>query len=378
MTERPKQNPEYNKEKVFQSFLSDLQEAYTQADSMEQCAACIFKCLQEDRRCQKTKRAGRYPGDFVYLSAFMEIWRDYGAGKYSEENGDQMKRVKWIIFGISIALMAGCSGKKAAEVSADEKNVESTEEEQNVLDFVDAHGERYTVEINEAVEKNPYDNELFVKDDNHKISYEDKKYISRLGVDVSVFQGDIDWEQVKAAGYEFAILRIGYRGYGEEGTLNADEKFEQNLENARKAEMDVGVYFFSQAVNEEEAKEEADFVLEHLRGQELQMPVVYDPEHILEDEARTDDVAGEQFTDNAETFCKAVEEAGYDAMIYSNMLWEAYELDLEKLSDYPIWYADYEALPQTPYRFCMWQYSSTGSVPGIEGNVDLNIQLLKK
>ena len=89
---------------------------------------------------------------------------------------------------------------------------------------------------------------------------------------------------------EFAILRIGYRGYGEEGTLNADEKFEQNLENARKAGIDVGVYFFSQAVNEEEAKEEADFVLEHLKGQELQMPVVYDPEHILEDEARTDGV----------------------------------------------------------------------------------------
>ena len=75
---------------------------------------------------------------------------------------------------------------------------------------------------------------------------------------------------------------------------------------------------------------------------------------------------------------KIVYEAGYDAMIYSNMLWEAYELDLEKLSDYPVWYADYEELPQTPYRFSMWQYSSTGSVPGIEGNVDLNIQLLKK
>ena len=243
--------------------------------------------------------------------------------------------------------------------------------------FVDAHGECYTVEINEAVAKNPYDKALFVKNEN-KISYEDKKYTSRLGVDVSVFQGDIDWEQVKAASYEFAILRIGYRGYGEEGTLNADEKFEQNMENARKAGIDVGVYFFSQAVNEEEAKEEADFVLEHLKGQELQMPVVYDPEHILEDEARTDGVTGEQFTQNAKVFCKEIEEAGYDAMIYSNMLWEAYELDLEKLLDYPVWYADYEELPQTPYRFSMWQYSSTGSVPGIEGNVDLNIQLLKK
>ena len=261
-----------------------------------------------------------------------------------------MKKVRWIIFGMLVALLTGCSGKKAAETSADAKNVKNT------LDFVDAHGECYTVEINEAVAKNPYDNALFAKTEN-KISYEDDKYTSRLGVDVSVFQGDIDWEQVKAAGYEFAILRIGYRGYGEEGTLNADEKFEQNLKNARKAGMDVGVYFFSQAVNEEES----DFVLEHLKGQELQMPVVYDPEHILEDEARTDGVTGEQFTQNAKVFCKAIEEAGYDAMIYSNMLWEAYELDLEKLSDYPVWYADYEELPQPPYRFSMWQYSSTVS-----------------
>ena len=287
-----------------------------------------------------------------------------------------MRRGTWIIFGMLVVLLAGCSGKKTAEVLKNAKNTESTDEN-NMLDFVDAHGEHYTVEINEAIGKNPYDNALFAKTEN-KISYEDDKYTSRLGVDVSVFQGDIDWEQVKAAGYEFAILRIGYRGYGEEGTLNADEKFEQNLKNARKAGMDAGVYFFSQAVNEEEAKEEADFVLEHLKGQELQMPVVYDPEHILEDEARTDGVTGEQFTQNAKVFCKAIEEAGYDAMIYSNMLWEAYELDLEKLSDYPVWYADYEEFPQTPYRFSMWQYSSTGSVPGIGGNVDLDIQFVKR
>jgi len=183
------------------------------------------------------------------------VWCDKSAGKYSEENGDQMRRGKWIIFGMLVVLLAGCSGKKTEEISADAKNAESTNEK-NTLDFVDAHGERYTVEINEAVAKNPYDKALFVKNEN-KISYEDKKYTSRLGVDVSVFQGDIDWEQVKAAGYEFAILRIGYRGYGEEGTLNADEKFEQNMENARRAGIDVGVYFFSQAVNEEEAKEEA-------------------------------------------------------------------------------------------------------------------------
>ena len=101
-----------------------------------------------------------------------------------------MRRGKWIIFGMLVALLAGCSGKKTAETSADAKNAESTDEK-NTLDFVDAHGERYTVEINEAVAKNPYDKAFFVKNEN-KISYEDKKYTSRLGVDVSVFQGDID------------------------------------------------------------------------------------------------------------------------------------------------------------------------------------------
>lgn len=108
-----------------------------------------------------------------------------------------MRRGTWIIFGMLVALLAGCSGKKTAETSADAKNAESTDEK-NTLDFVDAHGEHYTMEINEAVAKNPYDNALFVKNEN-KVNYEDKNYTSRLGVDVSVFQGDIDWDQVKSS-----------------------------------------------------------------------------------------------------------------------------------------------------------------------------------
>lgn len=292
-----------------------------------------------------------------------------------------MRRKYWIMIGLAVVLLTGCSGEKRTEVSGEIKNTQEEESvagtEKNMLDFVDAHGEKHSVEVNAAVSSSPYDTALFTKD-GEQLHYEDDNYVSRLGVDVSVFQGEIDWNQVKAAGYDFAILRVGYRGYGEEGTLNSDEKFEENLAGARAAGLDVGVYFFAQAVNDEEAKEEAEFVLEHLQGQELQLPVVYDPEHILEDEARTDGVSGEQFTRNTQIFCEAVEAAGYDAMIYSNMMWEAYELDLEQLSDYPIWYADYEALPQTPYMFEMWQYSSTGIVPGIEGNVDLNIQLMRK
>ena len=152
-----------------------------------------------------------------------------------------MKKVRWIIFGMLVALLAGCSGKKTAETSADAKNAESTDEK-NTLDFVDAHGERYTVKINEAVAKNPYDKALFVKNEN-KISYEDKKYTSRLGVDVSVFQGDIDWEQVKAAGYEFAILRIGYRGYGEEGTPKCIARQKRNQNDQQTTGKDQKNFF---------------------------------------------------------------------------------------------------------------------------------------
>jgi GH25 family lysozyme M1 (1,4-beta-N-acetylmuramidase) len=199
-----------------------------------------------------------------------------------------------------------------------------------------------------------------------------------LGVDVSHHQHYIDWEKVKAQGYEFAILRIGYRGYGKTGSLNRDKEFERNLQNAHAAGLDVGVYFFAQAINEEEAREEAELVLEILNGRSLELPVVYDPESILDAEARTDNVSGEQFTKNTQVFCEIIKNAGYEPMVYSNMLWEAYELDLTQLQGIPVWYADYEPLPQTPYHFEYWQYTNEGTVDGISGGVDLNIQMMLK
>lgn len=254
---------------------------------------------------------------------------------------------------------------------------EASKKEEKILEFVDAFGNPYKVKINPDIARKKYRDKNFSYKEG-KMIYKDDKYSSRLGVDVSHHQGKIDWEKVKEDGYEFAIIRIGYRGYGTEGTLNLDNRFHENIKDAQRAGLDVGVYFFAQAINEEEALEEAEFVLKHLKGYELELPVAYDPESILYDEARTDDVTGEQFTKNAKVFCKRIRKAGYETMIYSNMLWEAYELDLKKLSDYPIWYADYEPLPQTPYDFVMWQYTSRGTVDGIDGSVDLNIQFLER
>lgn len=291
-----------------------------------------------------------------------------------------------------MCLLCGCGEKKADTVQESEAVVEQEElaeemevsdvpdvkpKEPQILKFVDAYGAPYQVEIDPEVKRHNYDLEAFVHSGD-SLAYQDARYSYRLGIDVSHYQGEIDWQKVKASGIAFVIIRLGFRGYGAEGVMKADSKFEQNLEGARAVGLDVGVYFFSQAINENEAVEEAEFVLEHLNGRDLQLPIVYDPETILHDEARTDDVTGEQFTKNTIAFCERVEEAGYKPMVYCNMLWQAYELDLKELSDYPIWYADYEPYPQTPYDFAYWQYSSEGKVDGIQGNVDMNIQLIER
>ncbi len=286
-------------------------------------------------------------------------------------------------------LLTGCAGSETEETpgrNSDDKTREvsdlnidaetEAEEEPEILHFIDVYQNPYQVEINPDVEKHNYKAECFIHSGD-LLAYEgDENYTYRLGVDVSEHQGYVDWQQLKDNGFDFAFIRLGYRGYGQEGNIRLDQEFRRNMQNAQEAGLDVGVYFFAQAVNEDEALEEADFVLENLEGYTLQLPVVYDPESILDDEARTDNVTGEQFTENTEVFCSAIADAGYDPMIYANMLWEAFELDLEQLSEYPLWYADYEPSPQTPYHFDFWQYTNEGNVPGIEGNADLNIQMI--
>lgn len=273
---------------------------------------------------------------------------------------------------------AGNESQDSADTDADQKKKDKQikKDKAEILHFVDVYQNPYQVEINPEVKKHDYKDDFFVHN-GHLLTYEgDDNYTSRLGVDVSEHQGYVDWQTLKDNGFSFAFIRLGYRGYGQEGRICLDKEFHRNIQNAQAAGFDVGVYFFAQAVNEEEAREEADFVLQNLQGYTLQLPVVYDPESILDDEARTDNVSGEQFTKNTEVFCSAVAEAGYDPMIYANMLWEAFELDLEKLSEYPLWYADYEPAPQTPYHFRFWQYTNVGQVPGITGNADLNIEMI--
>lgn len=247
--------------------------------------------------------------------------------------------------------------------------------------FQDVEENSYRAELLENVPRNTYDfSNLHTDEKTGFKTYEDEEngVDSRIGIDVSEFQGeDIDWKQVRGSGIEFAIIRLGYRAYGETGELVQDDMFDRNVQGALDAGLDVGVYFFSQAVTPGEAVEEAEFVLEHIRGYEIDGPVVYDTEEIKGDTARTDNNTRQEFTNYCKVFCDTIEHSGYDPMIYANMKWMAFTLDMEQLTDYSFWYADYHDVPQCPYDYEIWQYSENGAVPGINANVDLNVWFQK-
>ena len=189
-----------------------------------------------------------------------------------------------------------------------------------------------------------------------------------LGIDVSRYQGDIDWQQVKAAGVEFVMVRLGNRGISE-GTLYEDAFAKQNLQGAKEAGLKVGAYFYSQALNVAEAEEEAALALEILDGFPLDMPLAFD----WEQESRTENMDARTLTDCTKAFCAAVEKAGYQPMIYFNSFQAKELLHLLELREIPWWLAMYEVTMEFPYRMDRWQYSGTGTSPGIEGSVDLNL-----
>lgn len=191
------------------------------------------------------------------------------------------------------------------------------------------------------------------------------------GIDVSVWQGEIDWQQVKDSGVEFAIIRVGGRGMTE-GGFYTDDNAQGYYEGATAAGLKVGAYFFSQAITVEEAVEEAEFVLDAVKDWDVQMPLVFDWEYMGGD-VRTSKMDSRTLTDMAKAFCDTIAAAGYEPMIYFGRNQSMNMIKLEELVDYPFWLAMYSTIMDYPYKVDMWQYTDQGTVPGIEGNVDLNL-----
>ena len=227
----------------------------------------------------------------------------------------------------------------------------------------------------EGMPLNPYDREGFSLDQRGRVAYSHRGKQAKTGIDVSVYQKEIDWQAVAEDGIDFAILRLGYRGYTE-GGLFLDQYFEQNLQGALDAGLEVGVYFFSQAVTPEEAEAEADYVLEVLGGREISYPVAFDWEPIAPgSNARTDGLDNDVLTRCADAFCQRIREAGLRPAVYFNQSLGYLRYDLRELTDYDLWLAEYDDVPDFYYHFDLWQYTHTGRVAGIEGDVDLDLDL---
>ena len=195
-----------------------------------------------------------------------------------------------------------------------------------------------------------------------------------MGIDVSKWNGNIDWNAVRNSGVSYAIIRCGYRG-SSSGVLVEDPKFVSNIKGAKAAGLRVGVYFFSQAVSEAEAIEEASMALKLAGGYGLDFPIFLDVEA---SGGRGDGISASTRTAVCKAFCETVRNSGYSAGIYANKTWLTSYINTGSLTSYKIWLAQYAASPSyTATRYDMWQYSSKGSVSGISGNVDMNISYFK-
>lgn len=234
-------------------------------------------------------------------------------------------------------------------------------------------GQYYFFPILESLAKNTYDPDAFMADgDGVMHYYVDGERASRKGIDVSRYQDKIDWEKVAGDEVDYAFIRLGIRGYTE-GEILEDETFERNISGALKNDIDVGVYFFTQAMSVEEAEEEAEFVIDSITPYKVTYPVVLDVEAVTSTNARGNDLTSKERTEYCIAFCEKIKEAGYTPMIYGNLKTFMLLLNIEELEEYDKWFAYYDEAYYFPYDFKIWQYTNKGKVAGIKGDVDLNI-----
>ena len=231
---------------------------------------------------------------------------------------------------------------------------------------------------------NVFSNSDFIWSEEHpdRLEYLGDEFRTRYGIDVSSYQGTIDWAAVAADDIDYAMVRVGYRGYGN-GTLNADKNYVQNIKGAMNAGLKTGVYFFAQAITVEEAIEEADYVISLLDGLDIDGPVAYDWE-MHDATYRVYGTSPEMATACAVAFCERIKEAGYTPMVYAGTYVSYMKYDQGALSEYLSWYPEYKSskseklCPSLIYHMDYWQFSSSCTVAGISGRVDMNIQFIRR
>jgi len=269
--------------------------------------------------------------------------------------------------------------EKKEEPPAEEKpqeiveNDPSTDGKHTLIEYAD--GEQEWVLISPYLPKQEYDFTKLVCQSNLMKYYEDGKQVSYVGADISKYQDYVDFVKLKKAGVDFVMLRVGARGYGT-GQLILDDYFTDNIKRATDAGLAIGLYFFSQAISQEEAVEEANMVLENVGEYRIDYPIAFDMEYIPNDSARIDILSKAEKTSIAKAFLDTIDAAGYKAMIYGTKEWLIKQVDYSKLTAYDVWLSQQKDIPDYPYQFTMWQYSTDASIDGIAGYADLNISFI--
>ena len=266
------------------------------------------------------------------------------------------------------------------EVSEDKTSSEETEAEDpsnggKNVEVVLRDGTSEWLPINPYWKKNTYDYANLVSKNNLLHYYSDGKQVSYLGVDLSKYQKKVDFAAIQSEGIDFCMLRVGARGY-ESGLIQEDEKFQEFLAGAESVGMPVGLYFFSQAVTEAEAEEEANYVISKIGEHKITYPIAFDMEFIENDNSRIETLTKTEKSNIALAFLKRIEEAGYVGMLYGNKEWLLKRIELHRFDDYDIWLTQEEDTPDYPYMYSMWQYTRQGEIYGIDGYVDLNISFV--
>ena len=258
-----------------------------------------------------------------------------------------------------------------------QKPQESVDPHAGMVEVSDGNGGTIWVTKYDSLEASDFNASEFTTDGSY-IDYTGSEYTALRGIDVSEHQGTIDWNAVKNDGVRFAVIRAGYRGY-KQGGLATDACFQQNIEGALAAGLQVGVYFFSQAVSADEGQAEAAYLLDLIKNYKVTLPVFFDWERVENvGTTRVDAVTGDTITAAALAFCKAVKAGGYEPGVYFYRSLGYYEYKLSKLSDYIFWVGAPGTSPDFYYRHTFWQYSAEGTVSGIQKATDLDIWFVKK
>lgn len=236
------------------------------------------------------------------------------------------------------------------------------------------NGEEEWVLISPYLTKNTIDFTKIEEKAGLKRYMENGRDTSYTGVDISKHTGKVNFTSMKAAGVDYVMIRLGSRGYST-GQISLDENFKENIEGAIEAELDIGVYFYSQAVSPEEAIQEANFVIQNLEPYRahVKYPIAFDMEFVSNDKSRIEGLSREDKTTVTATFAEGVKAAGYVPMIYGGKEWLIKEIDLAKLQDYDVWLSQEGDIPDYPYLYTMWQYDTNSVLNGIDGGADLNI-----